>query len=50
MERIFIKKYFLFRLGSVCRVHNGVERRGKSFADEEEVVADDRRRKERGEP
>jgi hypothetical protein len=42
MQRIFIKKYFLFTVGRVCRVkrfHLG----GKSFADDEEVETEVRR-------
>jgi hypothetical protein len=38
MQRIFIKKCFLFTVGSV--VHNWVEKRGKCFADDEEVETD----------
>jgi hypothetical protein len=39
MQRIFIRKYFLFTVGSVCpvNVHSWVERRGKYFADIDEV-------------
>jgi hypothetical protein len=36
MQRIFINKYFLFMLGSVCRVKR-FHLRGKRFADDEEV-------------
>jgi UDP-N-acetylmuramyl pentapeptide synthase len=40
MQNIFIKKYFLFTVGSVSRiaVHNLVEKRGKRFADDEEAA------------
>jgi hypothetical protein len=42
MQRIFIKKCFLFTVGSVCRVkrfHLG----GKRFADDEEVETEVRK-------
>jgi hypothetical protein len=42
LQRIFIKKYFLFTVGSVCRIkrfHFG----GKSFADDKEVETEARR-------
>jgi hypothetical protein len=42
MQRLFIKKCFLFTLGSVCRVkwfHLG----GKCFADEEEAETEVRK-------
>jgi hypothetical protein len=42
MQRIFIKKYFLFILGSVCcikRFHLG----GKLFTDDEEVETEARK-------
>jgi hypothetical protein len=35
MQRIFIKKYFLFTAGSVCRVKR-FSLGGKRFADDEE--------------
>jgi hypothetical protein len=40
MQRIFIKKYFLFTVGSVLSrkaVHNWIQKSGKLFADDEEV-------------
>jgi hypothetical protein len=39
MQSIFIKKCFLFTVGNICRVKrfNWVEKRGKRFADDEEV-------------
>jgi hypothetical protein len=36
MQRIFVKKYFLFMMGSVCRVKR-FHLRGKRFAYDEEV-------------
>jgi hypothetical protein len=42
MQRVFIRKYFLFTVGSVCRVmrfHLG----GKRFADDEEVETEVRK-------
>jgi hypothetical protein len=35
MQRIFIKKYFLFTVGSVCRVKRFITG-GKRFADDED--------------
>jgi hypothetical protein len=40
MRKIFIKKYFLFTAGSVCRVKRFS---GKSFADDEEVETEMRK-------
>jgi hypothetical protein len=40
MQRIFIKKCFLFTVGSVCR---GSQLGGKCFTDEEEVETDVRK-------
>jgi hypothetical protein len=36
MQRIFIKKYFLFMFGSVCRVQ-WFHLDGKCFSDDEEL-------------
>jgi hypothetical protein len=38
MQRLFIKKYFLLTVGSVCRVKR-FSLHGKRFADDEEVEA-----------
>jgi hypothetical protein len=42
MQRIFIKKFFLFRVGSVCRVKQ-FNLGGKSFADDKEVKTEVRK-------
>jgi hypothetical protein len=42
MQRIFMKKYFLFTVGSVCRVKR-FSLGGKRFADGEEVETEVRK-------
>jgi hypothetical protein len=44
MQKIFIKKCFLFTVGSVLsrEAVNWVEKRGKHFADDEEVETEAR--------
>jgi hypothetical protein len=42
MQRIFIKKCFLFTVGSVCRVKR-FSLGGKRFADEEEIETEVRK-------
>jgi hypothetical protein len=42
VQRIFIKKYFLFLMGSVCRVKR-FDLVGKRFADDEEVKTEVRK-------
>jgi hypothetical protein len=42
MQRIFIKKYFLFMMGNVCRVKR-LSLGGKRLADDEEVETDVRK-------
>jgi hypothetical protein len=46
VQRIFIKKYFLFTVGSVSSrkaIHNWIEKRGKLFADDEELETEERK-------
>jgi hypothetical protein len=43
VQRIFIKKYFLFTVGSVCRVKRFITGSG-NFADDEEVKTEVRKR------
>jgi hypothetical protein len=42
MQRIFSKKYFLFTVGRICPSQL-VEKRGKRFADDEEVETEVRK-------
>jgi hypothetical protein len=46
MQRILVNKYFLFTVGSVCRVKlftTGTRKRGKRFADDEEAETEVRK-------